>query len=85
MVKSIRERTPELVTLKAVGFSRTHVLLLILSESLVLCVTGAAIGLFVGTKQLLLARTQIASLSVPHGSYGIGPPYAAALALAAGA
>jgi putative ABC transport system permease protein len=69
MLKSICERTPELMTLKAVGFSLTHVMLLILSESLVLCIAGAAIGLFVGTKLLLLARTQIASISMPPGLY----------------
>jgi hypothetical protein len=63
----------------------THVLLLILSESLVLCVVGAAIGLFVGSKLLLFARIQIAAVTVPHGSYGIGLAYAATLALAAGA
>jgi putative ABC transport system permease protein len=85
MMKSIRERTAELATLKAGGFSDTHVMLLILGESLVLCVAGAAIGLFVGTKLLPLARTQIAAVTVPASIYGIGLAYAAALALTGGA
>jgi putative ABC transport system permease protein len=85
MMRSIRERAPELAALKAAGFSETRVSLLILGESLVLCVVGAAIGLFAGTKLLLLARTQIASVTVPHSIYGIGLAYAAALALAGGA
>jgi putative ABC transport system permease protein len=84
MMKSIRERTPELLALKTVGISETHVLLLILGESVILCIVGAAIGLFAGTKLLLLARTQIASITVPQSIYGVGLAYAAALALAAG-
>jgi putative ABC transport system permease protein len=84
MMKSIRERIPELETLKAVGFSDTHLLLLILGESLVLCIVGAAIGLFAGTKLLLLVRSQIAIVAVPLGIDGIDLAYAAALALAAG-
>jgi putative ABC transport system permease protein len=84
MMQSIRERTPELATLKAGGFSDTQVWLLILGESLVPCVVGAAIGLIVGTKLLLLAGTQIASVTVPHSIYGTGLAYAAALALAGG-
>jgi putative ABC transport system permease protein len=84
MMKSIRERAAEIAALKARGFSDTHVLLLILSESLVLSVVGAAIGLLLGTKLLLLARAQIATFTVPPSIYAIGLAYAAALALAAG-
>jgi putative ABC transport system permease protein len=83
MMKSIRERTPELEILKAGGHSATHVLLLILVESLVLCVVGAAIGLFVGTRLLLLARSQVALVTVPHGIDWIGFAYATVLAFAA--
>ncbi len=84
MMKSIRERTPELATLQTGGFSDTQVWLLILGESLVLCVVGAAIGLIAGTKLLLFAGTQIAAVTVPHSIYGTGLAYAAALALAGG-
>jgi putative ABC transport system permease protein len=85
MMQSIRERTPEFATLKAVGFSDTRVMLLILGETVILCVVGAAIGLFLGTKLLLLARAQIGSVTVPHGIYGIGLGMATALAVAGGA
>lgn len=45
MVQSVRERTPELGTLKAIGFGDGTVLKLIVGESLLLCLSGALIGL----------------------------------------
>lgn len=45
MVQSVRERTPELATLKAMGFSDRAVLALIVVESLLLCLFGALVGL----------------------------------------
>lgn len=45
MVQSVRERTPELATLKAMGFSDRAVLALIVAESLLLCLFGALVGL----------------------------------------
>jgi putative ABC transport system permease protein len=45
MMQSVRERVPELGVLKALGFSDTKVLLLIVSESLLLCLVAMVIGL----------------------------------------
>ena len=45
MVQSVRERTPELATLKAIGFKDRAVLALIVGEALLLCLGGASIGL----------------------------------------
>jgi len=85
MMQSIRERTPELAVLKTVGFSDRSVMLLILGETLVLCIAGAAIGLAIGIRLLPVAREQIGTVAVPHVVFAIGIGCAVALALAGGA
>lgn len=45
LMQSVRERTPELATLKAIGFSDRAVLAMIVGEALLLCLGGALIGL----------------------------------------
>jgi putative ABC transport system permease protein len=45
MMQSVRERTNELAVLKTLGYSDTKVLLLVLTESLLLCLFAAAIGI----------------------------------------
>jgi putative ABC transport system permease protein len=45
MAMAVRERTGELAVLKAVGFSDTRVLLLVLSESVLIAIVGGAAGL----------------------------------------
>jgi ABC-type antimicrobial peptide transport system permease subunit len=44
MMQSARERIPELAVLKAVGFSGTSVLLLVMIESAAITLTGAVLG-----------------------------------------
>lgn len=85
MMQSIRERTPELAVLKTVGFSDRSVMVLILSETLVLCLAGAAIGLWLGVHLLPVAREMIGTVSVPRIIYAIGLGCAVLLALAGGA
>ena len=85
MMQSIRERTPELAVLKTFGFSDVLVMTLILLETLVLCVTGAAIGLWIASRILILARTQIGIGSVPGIVIAAGFLIAVVLALAGGA
>ena len=48
MGQAVHERTAELAVLKAIGFNARHVLLLVLGESLLLTLFGAALGLGVG-------------------------------------
>jgi putative ABC transport system permease protein len=43
--QSVRERTGELGVLKAIGFTNAQVLLLVIAESLLLAVSGGALGL----------------------------------------
>jgi putative ABC transport system permease protein len=45
MMQSVRERVPELAVLKTLGFTDGNVLMLVLAESLLLCVFAAIIGL----------------------------------------
>jgi putative ABC transport system permease protein len=85
MMQSIRERTPELAVLKTVGFSDRSVMVLILSETLVLCLAGAAIGLSLGIRLLPVAREQIGTVTVPPIVFAIGFACAVLLGLAGGA
>jgi putative ABC transport system permease protein len=48
MGQAVQERTAELAVLKAIGFSAKRVLLLVLGESLLLTLFGAALGLGLG-------------------------------------
>ena len=45
MMQSVRERTSELAVLKTLGYSDTKVLILVLTESLILCLFAAALGI----------------------------------------
>ncbi len=61
MAMSIRERMREIGILKALGFRRSHVLLLLVGESVLLAVSGALIG-SLGAK-LIFSRFKLASLT----------------------
>jgi putative ABC transport system permease protein len=43
--QSVRERTGELGVLKAIGFTNTHVLVLVMAESCLIAVIGGVLGL----------------------------------------
>ncbi|MFT4688854.1 MAG: putative ABC transport system permease protein [Limisphaerales bacterium] len=63
IAQSVRERTEELGVLKALGFTNTQVLLLVLGESCFLSVLGGAIGL--GIAFLLISRGDPTGGSLP--------------------
>ncbi len=48
MAMSIRERTTEIAVLKAIGFSRGLVLLMVLGESVLISFVGGTLGVFAG-------------------------------------
>ena len=48
MAMSIRERTTEIAVLKAIGFSRGLVLLMVLGESILISLTGGTLGVMAG-------------------------------------
>ncbi len=85
MMQSIRERTPELAVLKTVGFGDGLVMVLILAETLALCLAGAAIGLGLASRILPLARAFIGIGAVHAIVVLTGLLFATILALAAGA
>lgn len=85
MMQSIRERTPELAVLKTFGFSDVLIMALILGETIVLCVIGAAVGLWLATAILSFARSLLQVGSMSLIVVIIGFACALALALAGGA
>jgi putative ABC transport system permease protein len=85
MMQSIRERTPELAVLKALGFTDRRVMMLILAETLLLFVTGAAMGLVLGMRLLPLAGDELAGITAPPVVLAQGFACAVVVALAGGA
>jgi putative ABC transport system permease protein len=63
IAQTVRERTEELGVLKALGFTNTQVLLLVLGESCFLSILGGAIGL--GIAFLLISRGDPTGGSLP--------------------
>ncbi len=59
MSQSLRERIPELAVLKTVGFSDARTSLLVVGESVLLCVIGALLG--VGLGALMLPAASVAT------------------------
>jgi putative ABC transport system permease protein len=81
MMQSIRERTPELATLKAVGYSDGRVFALVVAESLVIFLGAAALGLGIATLAFPFASRVVPGLSMPSIVVAVGFAGAAALAL----
>jgi putative ABC transport system permease protein len=85
MMQSVRERTPELAILKTVGFSDRAVTLLVLIESVLLCVSAAALGLAAAAAVFpVAAALGIGGAVLPLKVVAIGLGIAVVLALASG-
>ncbi len=84
MVQSVRERTPELATLKAMGFSDGTVLRLIVGESLLLCLSGSLIGLALVSALFPIAVRATGLPIEAKGVFLLGLMLAVALALLGG-
>jgi putative ABC transport system permease protein len=65
MMQSLRERTPELAVLKALGFTDRAVFLLILTESTTVCTIAAVFGLALATLVFPFASKFVPGLSMP--------------------
>ena len=63
MSQSIRERTSELAVFKTIGFSDMTMLILVLIESMVLCLIGAILGLGI-TALLMPGLSELISVSL---------------------
>ncbi|MGO9930885.1 MAG: ABC transporter permease [Steroidobacteraceae bacterium] len=89
MMQSVRERIPEIGVLKALGFSDSTMLALVLAEALLLSVVAAGLGLLAASSVFPILMGRIPSgglegLRVPAAVYGWGTLIAVLLALASG-
>ena len=85
MMQSVRERTPELAILKTVGFSDRSVTVLVLIESVLLCVLAASLGLAAAAAVFpITAALGIAGATLPLKVVALGLAIAVGLALASG-
>ncbi len=84
MMQSVRERIPELAVLKTLGFSDTKVLVLVLIESIVLCVFAALLGLVFARGAFTALTTLFGDLPLPLIVVESGIAIALALALVSG-
>ena len=85
MMQSVRERTPELAILKTVGFSDSSVTMLVLIESVLLCVLAASLGLAAAAAVFpVTAALGMGGSALPLKVIGAGLAIAVALALASG-
>ena len=83
LMQGVRERTTELAVLKTIGFRDSRVVAILLSESLLLCLTAAAIGMLVAQDLLRFASGRIpmdARLEIPANVLLMGLGLAMALA-----
>jgi putative ABC transport system permease protein len=60
MLQSVRERIPEFAVLRALGFSNSSVLSLVVAESVLLCLLAAAAGLLASKLIIPIARGPLA-------------------------
>jgi putative ABC transport system permease protein len=82
MMQSVRERVPELAILKTLGFSDERVMGIIVVEAIVFCLIAAALGLWLSSMILPLARRQLGfNAQIPLYIVLAGFAFAAVLAL----
>jgi len=84
MMQSVRERIPELAVLKTIGFSGRSLLGLVLSESLLLCLIAALLGLGGATLLMPGLATKMPGLHMEPVVWAMGAGVAALLALVVG-
>jgi putative ABC transport system permease protein len=85
MMQTIRERTPEFAVLKTVGFTDRSVFLMVVGESLLICVAAALLGLALATGVFPYTAKFIPGLSMPRSVVGFGLIGAVLVALIAAA
>jgi putative ABC transport system permease protein len=85
MMQTIRERTPEFAVLKTLGFDDRSIFLMVVAESLLICVAAALIGLALATGVFPYTAKFIPGLSMPLSVVGFGLIGAVLVALIAAA
>jgi putative ABC transport system permease protein len=84
MMQSVSERIPEFAVLKTLGYSGSGVTALILTESMLLCLVAALLGLAVAWSIFPLMQGFIGVASMPPSVPAYGVALAVLLALATG-
>lgn len=84
MMQAVRERIPELAVLKTLGYSDGKLLALVASESLLLCLVAAALGLGLAALAFPALESVIGAEQMPTEVYVKGAVAATALALMVG-
>jgi putative ABC transport system permease protein len=72
MMQTIRERTPELAVLKTLGFSDRAIFMMVVGESLLLCVAAALIGLGMAMGIFPYTANFVPGLSMPLSVVAFG-------------
>lgn len=72
MMQTIRERTAEFAVLKTLGFSDRSIFLMVVGESLLICVAAALVGLALATGAFPYTAKFIPGLSMPLSVVGFG-------------
>ena len=72
MMQTIRERTPELAVLKTLGFDDHAISLMVVGESLLICVAAALVGLALAMGVFPYTAKFIPGLSMPMSVVGFG-------------
>jgi putative ABC transport system permease protein len=65
MMQSVRERIPELAVLKTLGFSSATVCVLVLFESLLLCIFAAIVGLILSAFAIKIVGSALGTAQLP--------------------
>ena len=72
MMQTIRERTPELAVLKTVGFGDRAIFMMVVGESLLICIAAGIIGLAAASGVFPYAGKMVPGLSMPLIVVGLG-------------
>jgi putative ABC transport system permease protein len=72
MMQTIRERTPELAVLKTLGFNDRSIFMMVVGESLLLCIAAALIGLAAATAIFPYTAKFVPGLAMPLSVVGFG-------------
>ncbi|WP_116142123.1 ABC transporter permease [Trinickia diaoshuihuensis] len=84
VMQAVREQVPELAVLKTLGFSDTRMLVLVLVQSLTLCIAAALLGLGIADLLFPALRNTLGVVKLPATVIAEGVLMSALLAVATG-
>jgi putative ABC transport system permease protein len=84
MMQSVRERIPEFATMKAIGYSSSVMLSMVIAEGLILALMAAVLGLSLSALAFPAMKTFLGVAALPPSVIGLGLLYAVLLALVTG-